>query len=110
MSTTLFPKVSAVASGDNIGKVKEDEAVFWYGVFSMSYGAIFMILYLTLNKFPAVSIYYNGFLSRMVFYLPCGMAWLMVALFDKPFMRDLFSKLTWVSVFGPFFTQWIAFG
>ena len=92
------------------GDISDETAVFWYGVFSMSYGALFMVLYLTMSHLPGVYLYYRGYLARMVLYLPVGMAWIMVALFDKPLMRQLFSKLTWVSVFGPFAIQWLAFG
>ena len=43
-------------------------------------------------------------------YIPAAMSWLMVSLFDSPFMRIIFKDMVALSTMGPFFNHWNAFG
>ena len=54
--------------------------------------------------------YLDGFLSRITFYLSAGMAWVMVSFFDGKYMREIYTEIQALSIMGPFFWHWYAFG
>ena len=47
-------------------------------------------------------------MSHVAAFLPIGMGWIMVSLFDGEFMRNIFADLAWLSILGPFFFHWYA--
>ena len=49
---------------------------------------------------------YDFFFNRMSFYLPVGMAWLMVSYFDSELMREIFADVCTLSVLGAWLYQW----
>ena len=49
-------------------------------------------------------------LSHITFYTAATAAWLIVSFFDGEFMRTIYKDVMQISVFGPFFAHWYAFG
>lgn len=98
------------AANDLIGEKDPAEAVWFYGVYSLSMGFGFVLLWVLLNGNSFVTLYKDGFLSRITFYVAAGMAWLMVSYFDGPYMREIYRDVQALSIFGPFFFHWYAFG
>ena len=93
-----------------IGDRTDAEAVFWYGIYSLSMGFGTMFLYQLLDSTDWVALYASGFESRWFFYIPAAISWLMVSLFDSDFMRIIFKDMIALSVMGPFFGHWYAYG
>ena len=95
---------------DFIGEKDPAEAVFFYGVYTLSMGGGFALLWVLLNKQSWVYLYKDGFLSRITFYLAAGMAWLMVSYFDGEYMRSIYTDIQALSIMGPFFFHWYGWG
>ena len=81
------------AANDLIGEKNPEEAVFFYGVYSLSMGFGFVLLWVLMKGNSFVSLYMDGFLSRIAFYISAGVAWLMVSYFDGPYMREIYRDL-----------------
>ena len=92
-----------------LGEQTPAEAVFWYGVYSNSMGFGFILLWVLLNSESWMAWFKDGMLSRIVFYLSAGLAWLMVLFFDGKFMRTVYLDIQALSVMGPFFFHWYGF-
>ena len=95
---------------DFIGEKDPAESVFFYGVYTLSMGGGFALLWVLLNKQSWVYSYKDGFLSRITFYLAAGMAWLMVSYFDGEYMRSIYTDIQALSIMGPFFFHWYGWG
>ena len=102
----------AVEDGVNdfIGEKDPAGAVWFYGVYCLSMGGGFALLWVLLNKQSWVYSYMDGFLSRITFYLAAGAAWLMVSFFDGEYMRQIYTDIQALSIFGPFFFHWYGWG
>lgn len=102
----------AVEDGVNdfIGEKDPAGAVWFYGVYCLSMGGGFALLWVLLNKQSWVYSYKDGFLSRITFYLAAGAAWLMVSFFDGEYMRQIYTDIQALSIFGPFFFHWYGWG
>ena len=95
---------------DMIGEKDPAGAVKFYGVYTLSMGGGFALLWVLLNKQSWVYTYKDGFLSRITFYLAAGAAWLMVSFFDGEYMRQIYTDIQALSIFGPFFFHWYGWG
>ena len=94
-----------------IGDKDAAQAVRWYGIYSMITGFGSIFAYMILNNESTYVILYNaGFKTRIAFYVPVAMAWLMVSFFDGDQMREIFGTIVAISILGPFFFQWYYFG
>lgn len=93
---------------DMLGNPENDDAVLLYGVISLSSALITIFFYVWFNAGYYITASHDYFLSHVAAYLPVGMGWLMVSLFDGAFMRDIFTDLIWLSIMGPFFFHWYA--
>jgi len=93
-----------------IGEQSPAEAVYFYGLYSLAMGGGFVLLWVLMNSNSFVFMYKDGFLSRIAFYLSAGIAWLMVSFFDGEYMRSIYTDIQALSVMGPFFFHWYAFG
>ena len=93
-----------------VGDISDAKAVFWYGIFSLSYSALFLFLYVSMNSSAWVSSYAAGWKGRVYLYLPVGFAWIMVSMFDNFLMREIFYGTAFLSVMGAFVQQWYALG
>ena len=94
-----------------IGERTDAEAVFYYGVYSLSFGVAATILYVLFNdNLEMFARYSDGIKAHIAAYIPAGVAWMMLSFFDGQFMRTVFGDIVSASVFGPFFAHWYAFG
>ena len=93
---------------DLLGNPDNDKAVLLYGVIALSSALTSILLYIFLNGTYYVAASNQYFLSHVAAFLPIGMGWIMVSLFDGEFMRDIFGDLAWLSILGPFFFHWYA--
>lgn len=98
------------AMNNLIGDVSDAQSVFIYGIISFSWGALSLVLYLLLNKYFWVATYKSGWIGRALLYLPVGLSWIMVSMFDNWLMREIFYGMTFLSVMGAFVQQWYSFG
>lgn len=96
---------------DNLlGNLSEEKSVFWYGIIAFAWGGLNMVLYLLFNNAFWVASYSNGWIGKAQLYIPVGLAWIMVSMFDNWLMREIFYGLVFLSVMGAFVQQWYAFG
>jgi len=93
-----------------IGDKNDAQAVYWYGIYSLIVGWGSALLWNELKSKSYAALYYEGFVSRFFAYIPVGMCWIMISLFDSPFTRTVFKDLVSLSVMGPFFGHWYAWG
>ena len=94
------------AVNDLLGDQSPADAVFWYGIYSNSMGLGFLLLYVFLNSETFMAWHKWGMLSRIVFYLAAGIAWVFILFFDGEFMRTLYLDIQALSVMGPWFFHW----
>jgi hypothetical protein len=78
---------------DLLGEQSAADAVFWYGIYANSMGVGFLLLWVFLNSETWMAWHKDGMLSRIVFYLAAGLAWVMVLFFDGEFMRTVYLDL-----------------
>ena len=45
-------------------------------------------------------------MTRIYYYLPTGIAWIMVSMFDGELMRQIYKDLIAYSMFAPFWKEW----
>ena len=67
---------------DFIGDKDPAGAVRWYGLYSFASGLGSIFAYMMLNGNTWVATFDQGFRTRMAFYFPVAMCWIMVSLFD----------------------------
>ena len=103
---------AANVANDLIGERSDAEAVFWYGAYSFIVSGSALVLWVLFNE----TTWINGsngsyafWYNRMEFYLPVGMAWLMVSFFDSELMREIFADICTISVLGSWLFQWRIF-
>lgn len=96
------------AANDLLGNPDNDKAVLLYGVISLSSALISILLFILLNNKYYIASSSQYFLSHVATFLPIGMGWVMISIFDGEFMREVFSDLAWLSILGPFFYHWYA--
>ena len=46
----------------------------------------------------------------MYFYLPTGLAWIMVSMFDGTLMREIYKDVISISIMAPFWVEWYDYG
>ena len=102
------------AANGFIGERSDAEAVFWYGVYSFILGGGSLVAWVFVNELSDwMAAYEEGFMNRMVFYIPVGVVWLMVSYFDSDLMRQIFVDTVTFSVLGAWlfqvriYTSWI---
>ena len=42
----------------------------------------------------------------MYFYIPTGLAWVAVSMFDGPLMREIYKDIVALSIMAPFWKEW----
>ena len=53
------------------------------------------------DKSSWLAAYGMGFTSRILNYIPVGMAWLLVMFYDTDLTRDVFTDVATLSMWGP---------
>ena len=89
-----------------IGADDNAAAVRWYGLACIIMGYAVIPAYWFLDDYQFVSLNAGWFHTVQLMFLPAGMGWLMVSMFDGAFMRAVFRDLVAISVLAPFFVEW----
>ena len=97
-------------ANDLIGERDPASAVFFYGVYTSCMALGFILFWEIMKSNSWVAMYKEGVLSRVTFYGAAGTTWLMVSFFDGEYMREIYRDIQALSIFGPFFIHWYAFG
>lgn len=102
---------AATDLADNlIGDLSNAGAVRWYGLYSFAMFGGALAFWVTMNGNNWVAQYGAGINNRMTFYLAAAMAWIVVSLVDTKFTREIYRDIIAISVIGPFFSDWVAWG
>ena len=80
------------------------QAVRWYGIWALVWGWLGTYIYELFDGNSYVNP--SWFIGMQYYYMPVGMAWLMVSFFDSAFMRAVFRDMVFISVLGSFVFQW----
>ena len=81
-------------------------AVRWYGLYCFWLGGGAMAFWILMNNNAWVTKFSTGIHTRMYFYIPTGMAWLAVSMFDGPLTREIYKDIVALSIMAPFWKEW----
>ena len=93
-----------------IGDVDNAGAVRWYGLYCLWLGGGSMLFWILMNNNAWVVKYSVGIHTKMYFYLPTGIAWIMVSMFDGVLMREIYKDIVALSIMAPFWKEWYDYG
>ena len=93
-----------------IGDVDNAGAVRWYGLYCFWLGGGAVAFWILMNNNAWVVKYSKGIHTRMYFYLPTGLAWIMVSMFDGALMREIYKDIVALSIMAPFWMEWYDYG
>ena len=60
-----------------------------------------IVAWIMFNDRTWLAAYSEGFTSRVLNYIPVGMAWLLVMFYDTDLTRDVFTDVATLSMWGP---------
>ena len=98
------------AATDLIGDGTDAEAVFTYGTYCLWLGFGTMVFWILLNNNNWVVWYKAGLYTKMYVYIPTGLAWIAVSMFDGKLMRQIYKDIVALSILAPFWKEWYDFG
>ena len=98
------------SASEFIGERTDAEAVRWYGLYCLWLGGGTMLFWILLNNNAWVVKYSHGLYTKMYFYIPTGLAWIMVSMFDGELMRQIYKDIVALSIMAPFWKEWYDYG
>ena len=89
------------------GDLNDEEASNWYGWLSliMGYGCPFVFMFLNEKQYVAMNV--KWFMYHIEFYLPVGMAWILLRYFPGDFMTEVYKDVMALSILAPWLFLWV---
>jgi len=97
-------------ANDWVGDLDAEEALSWYGIYSLVMASIGIFGWMSLNGNYWVAYSAEWWYAHMRYYLPAGMLWWLLRFFDSEFLMKMTRIVTGLTVFGPFVEQWRSIG
>ena len=92
---------------DRFGDLDPEAALASYGITSLSLAAFGIWGWMFLNDNVWIYGYSKWFGAHITYFLPVGMAWLMLRFFpDADFLDSVLKAVTGISILGPFMKYW----
>ena len=90
------------------GGLSDKEALDWYGLLSLVMGLGTPFLFMFFNDKTYVAMNTSWFMRLIEFYLPVGMAWVLLSYFPGEFMNMVTKNVLALCILGPWLFQWEA--
>ena len=90
-----------------VGNLSTQEAVRYYGLYSLIFSFGQLVAYALLNGgFTYMATSVSFYTVHAQTYAPVAMGWIVTSLFDSSFTRQIYFDVVALSLAGPFFTHW----